>query len=417
MDLITHGFLKNLDKAAWPKFNHQFDITCQQVKKRISQIKEKAKAYNLRESRRMQQNQTTSQAFYELDRFFINEMSEKKTSHKTLISNVNNFSPDNPHFYGREDVLNEIRDLLDHDLQIPELRSMTIWGTGGIKKTQVAIAYAKKKQKKDVKILLWINCKTDISRAESFAEIALLAGLDRASEDKHDHNRSEILKWLRRSSKSPCQVCTLCNADCWEATPWLVILDNVELYNPDRSSEDVRFFWPSGEYGSILVISRHKGVSFGLAAHSLELNKLLDEEGEAYLQKVLTRTSYSSEESLAACKLSRLLDELYLALYLMKTHISRKEKTIYIFIKNFETNYQKLYKLLKQKNLNLHYQHSLKICWEITFQSLEVEYINATRILSVIVFIASEDISENVFLPHNRDLLPADFNFCAQNEK
>lgn len=109
--------------------------------------------------------------------------------------------PSNPHFYGRERELRAIREHLDQE-PASGFRSFALFGTGGIGKTQTALAYAHEKINGGVDAVLWLNCETSLSLARSFYEIAAMLQLEGLAEDENsDQNRFLVLKWLRKTCK------------------------------------------------------------------------------------------------------------------------------------------------------------------------------------------------------------------------
>ena len=99
--------------------------------------------------------------------------------------------------------MQSIREHLDDGL-VSSFRSFALFGTGGIGKTQTALSYAHEKSESGVDAVLWLNCETGLAISRSFFEIASLLQLDGVSEDESsDQNKFLVLKWLRKTGKSP----------------------------------------------------------------------------------------------------------------------------------------------------------------------------------------------------------------------
>ena len=114
--------------------------------------------------------------------------------------------PRNPAFYGREALLQEInRQLHARVREDPVIRSVAIWGTGGIGKTQIALEYAQQQWLAGTKVVLWIACETEAEIDKSFNEAARRLDLEGYREtNTPDHNRFVVLQWLqRRNSRCP----------------------------------------------------------------------------------------------------------------------------------------------------------------------------------------------------------------------
>ena len=78
----------------------------------------------------------------------------------------------NPAFFGRGDLLEEIAEHLHTRERDPFIRSVAIWGTGGIGKTQIALEYAQQQWLAGTKVVLWIASETEAEIAKSFNDAA-----------------------------------------------------------------------------------------------------------------------------------------------------------------------------------------------------------------------------------------------------
>ena len=110
--------------------------------------------------------------------------------------------PDNPRFTARENELSFIHESLDHKPTSLQHRECALWGTGGIGKTQLALAYAyERKEDGKVPAILWVNSETQLDIYQSFLEIASMLDLDGASDRSESTNLFVVTKWLLKSSK------------------------------------------------------------------------------------------------------------------------------------------------------------------------------------------------------------------------
>lgn len=107
------------------------------------------------------------------------------------------------HFIGRQKELGEVRKYLNSADGASEFRSLALCGTGGIGKTLTALYYAHERAENDTAAVLWLNCKTGLSLARSFYEVAVMLKLEGVATDENtDQNKFIVLKWLRNTSKS-----------------------------------------------------------------------------------------------------------------------------------------------------------------------------------------------------------------------
>ena len=127
-----------------------------------------------------------------------------------------------------------------------------LYGLGGIGKTQLAIAYARKHQEV-YSAILWVNGNTKDTLLQSLAAFATYAGIDGIPEPAvkvtgHDHEATEkadvVLGWLALERNHR----------------WLVVFDNVDRdYRTeveDSQAYDIESFLPTTDHGSILITTR-----------------------------------------------------------------------------------------------------------------------------------------------------------------
>lgn len=114
--------------------------------------------------------------------------------------------PRNPAFHGRQRLLRQIEYHLHGYGGDAEIRSVAIWGTGGIGKSQIALEYAQQQQLAGTKVVLWIASETEAEIANSFNEAASRLGRAGYLETSTpDQNRFAVLQWLEKTN-SRCPV-------------------------------------------------------------------------------------------------------------------------------------------------------------------------------------------------------------------
>lgn len=107
----------------------------------------------------------------------------------------------NPAFYGRKDLLEEIKEHLHTHEGVSSIHSLALWGTGGIGKSQIALEYAQQQWLAGTNVVLWIASETEAEIAKSFNEAASRLELPGYLEtNTPDQNRFAVLQWLQRSS-------------------------------------------------------------------------------------------------------------------------------------------------------------------------------------------------------------------------
>lgn len=78
----------------------------------------------------------------------------------------------NSRFFGRTDLLSEIHELLKRDPGTPGVRSVAIWGVGGIGKSQVALEYASRQILEKCPLVLWIPAQTETEMSRALVKAA-----------------------------------------------------------------------------------------------------------------------------------------------------------------------------------------------------------------------------------------------------
>jgi hypothetical protein len=176
------------------------------------------------------------------------------------LSNV----PEIEHFVAREQELAEIRRELSGN---GSRRVVTLQGLGGIGKTQLTVAYAKR-HKNDYSAIFWLNIKDEDSLKQSFAQVARQILRDHPSagrlssidiKDNLDEVVDAVKTWLSLRNN----------------TRWLIIYDNYD--NPklpdhsDLAAVDISKYLPESYQGSIIITTRSSQVTRG---HCIQIKKL-----------------------------------------------------------------------------------------------------------------------------------------------
>jgi hypothetical protein len=157
---------------------------------------------------------------------------------------------------GREEELGEMHTNLSSD---GSRRTVILHGLGGIGKTQITIAYAKR-HKDSYSAMFWLNIKDGDSLKQSFARVArqilrehpLASRLSNVDTNKNlDEVVDAVKAWLSLPNN----------------TRWLMIYDNYDnpklSGNTDPAAVEIRKFLPESYQGSIIIITRSSQVKLG----------------------------------------------------------------------------------------------------------------------------------------------------------
>jgi ATP/maltotriose-dependent transcriptional regulator MalT len=172
--------------------------------------------------------------------------------------------PETEHFVARQEELTEIHKTLGGD---GTRSTVVLHGLGGIGKTQLAVAYAKR-HKADYSAIFWLNSKDEDSLKQSFAKVARRIlqehpGASRLSAVNEDSNLDKVVNAVKRWLDHP------------KNTRWLIVYDNYDSPklrgNTDPMAVDVRRFLPEAYHGSIIITTRSSQVKLG---HRVRVGKL-----------------------------------------------------------------------------------------------------------------------------------------------
>jgi hypothetical protein len=174
--------------------------------------------------------------------------------------------PEIERFVAREEELAEIHRILrGYGCR----RTVILHGLGGIGKTQLTIAYAKR-HKDSYSAVFWLNIKDEDSLKQSFAKAAKRIlrehpSASRLSSLDIKENLDEVIDAVKEWLSLP------------NNTRWLMIYDNYDspklAGNTDPAAVDVRKFLPESSQGSLIITTRSSEVKIG---HCIRIRKLED---------------------------------------------------------------------------------------------------------------------------------------------
>jgi hypothetical protein len=196
------------------------------------------------------------------------------------------------HFVAREEELAEIHRKLNGD---GSRRTIVLYGLGGIGKTQLTVAYAKR-HKDSYSAIFWLNIKDEDFLKRSFVKVAkqILRAHPSASQLSSvdikgdlDEVINAVKAWLSLPNN----------------TRWLMIYDNYD--NPklpgdsDPAAVNVHKFLPESYQGSVIITTRSSQVKIG---HPIRIRKL-ENVGDSL--EILSNTSrrglINGEDPLNSC--------------------------------------------------------------------------------------------------------------------
>jgi hypothetical protein len=138
-------------------------------------------------------------------------------------------------FVGRASDLQKMEEILLPESEAHDQRVLILGGLGGIGKTQLAIAYARR-HAIVYDSVFWLNAKTKSTLQTSFRLIALRLAIHGIQQLDEDQIIVHILNWL--SQEGNCR--------------WLLIFDN----HDDLQQYHIKQYYPYASQGSIIVTTR-----------------------------------------------------------------------------------------------------------------------------------------------------------------
>ncbi|KAN0077370.1 hypothetical protein V8E54_005674 [Elaphomyces granulatus] len=211
--------------------------------------------------------------------------------------------PEIEHFVAREEELAEVHRTLRGD---GSRRTVVLHGLGGIGKTQLTIAYAKR-HRDNYSAVFWLNIKDEDSLKQSFAKAAKqilrehpsasrLSSVD--TKENFDEVADAVKEWLSLPNN----------------TRWLMIYDNYDNPklpgNMDPTAVDIRKFLPESYQGSVIITTRSSEVKIG---YRIQIRKLKDVRDSVRILSNASRREGLMDDP-DAVKLTKELDGLPLAL-------------------------------------------------------------------------------------------------------
>jgi hypothetical protein len=305
------------------------------------------------------------------------------------LSNVS----DVEHFVARKTELIEIHKALSSD---GSRRAVVLHGLGGIGKTQLSIAYAKR-HKDNYSAIFWLNIKDKDSLKQSFAKVAKQISREhplaiRLRNVDINENLDEIVDAVKAWLSLP------------HNTRWLIIYDN---YNPklprhtDPTTVDIRNFLPESYHGSIIITTRSSQVRNG---HPIHIRKLGDVDSLEILSNVSRREGLRSGKNVLhfcdadlilildpdAIMLARELDGLPLALATAGAYLDQVAVSLSDYLRLYKQSWVQLQE--SSPELDSYEDRTLYSTWQISFDHVKQQNDLSAKLLCFWAYFNSQDL-------------------------
>jgi cellulose biosynthesis protein BcsQ/tetratricopeptide (TPR) repeat protein len=280
-----------------------------------------------------------------------------------------NVPPRNLTFTGRSLVLERMRDQLGGGMTVVLPQPQTLYGLGGVGKTQVALEYVHRFMA-DYDLVWWISAEQNELVVGGLAELAARLGV-RVGEDITDAARQAV-ELLRRGEPTP---------------RWLLVFDNAD------DPEEVREHLPGGP-GRILITSRNQ--TWSQHGDALPVDVFLREESVEHL---LRRAPGLRPEE--ADRVATAVGDLPLAVEQAGAWLAETATPVDTYLEQLAEQTARVLSLNQPAN----YPEPVAATWNVSIERLRERSPAAVRLLQLCAFFAPEPISMNLL--YSKDMIDA----------
>ena len=261
--------------------------------------------------------------------------------------------PRNPRFIGRSELLSDL-----HAAFSSGRCRQALVGLGGVGKTQLAVEYAYRYMA-EYSVVWWLHAEEPATLASEYAALAGRLGLVEQNQVDLQTAVNAVQSWLERHGD------------------WLLILDDA------RDPSECSAYIPRATTGHILVTSRNP--NWRDSADPFRIGPLARGEATEFLQK---RTRQNDLQAIAS--LCHALGDLPLALEQAAAYI----ETAGVSIAEYLTRFQN-YTAVSPSEGD---PHSIATAWKFSFDRLQREVPEAMELLSLLAFLAPDDIPRDLLV-------------------
>jgi hypothetical protein len=295
----------------------------------------------------------------------------------------------------REEELVEMHRTLSSD---GSRRIIVLYGLGGIGKTQLSVAYAKR-HKDSYSAIFWLNIKDEDSLKQSFARIARQILRENPSAGQLSNmdtteNLDEVVDAVKAWLSLP------------NNTRWLMIYDNYDNPklpgNTDPAAVDIRKFLPELYQGSIIITTRSSQVRFG---HPIQIRKFRDVRDSLEILSNASRreglrsgidapdictTALISMLDPHATKLAKELDGLPLALATAGAYLDQVAISLSDYFRLYKESWAKLQKTSPE--LSSYEDRTLYSTWQLSFDHVKQRNGLSAKLLRLWAYFDNQDL-------------------------
>lgn len=274
-------------------------------------------------------------------------------------------------FIGRAAEIDAMNETLRPDEASIEPRRVVLGGLGGIGKTQIAIAYARRHQRRYTSVI-WLNATSELTLHANLRSVAqgLVPAADLARLDKQQV-LARIHEWLSHPENSR----------------WLLIFDNYD----DPNQFDVDSFCPNIGHGSVIVTTRLPDLVTGRRVRVLPLQAIDDS-----LDILQARSGRENvKDDAGARRLAERLEGLPLAVVTAGAYLCKSSTTFQQYL----DIYQERWKIDPRRPMQLReYQdRTLYTTWNLSYSRLVNDDPDAAHMLRLLAYFDNQKIWYDLF--------------------
>ncbi|WP_455354625.1 FxSxx-COOH system tetratricopeptide repeat protein [Streptomyces sp. SYSU K217416] len=286
------------------------------------------------------------------------------------VPKIWNAPPRNPGFTGRSVVLERMRDQLGGGMAVVLPQPQTLYGLGGVGKTQVALEYVHRFMA-DYDLVWWISSEQTDDVVAGLAELAVRLGAQ-GGEDMAAASQ-EAIDLLRRGVPS---------------SRWLLVFDNAD------DPEQLKRFFPPGGPGHVLVTSRNQ--TWSQYGDALPVDVFLRAESIEHLQRRAPGLTKEDADQVATA-----VGDLPLAVEQAAAWIAETATPVAAYLEQLAQQAARVLAL----NQPAGYPEPVAATWNVSIDRLQSRSPAAVRLLQLCAFFAPEPISANLL--YSKEMIDA----------
>ncbi|KAI9148687.1 Enniatin synthetase [Paramyrothecium foliicola] len=303
---------------------------------------------------------------------------------------------ENPSFVGRSTVMEALKHELGYSRRIGTTHArVSLYGLGGVGKTQIALAYVYqiRKMRQDVSVF-WVHASNAARFRQSRGIIAQECQIPGYEDPKNDVPLL-VKAWLESQDRGH----------------WLMVLDNAddlklfferpyEASNTVDDESNLQRYLPECAHGALLATSRDKKLAVKLSRGQkhIEVGRMGDEES-----KQLLHARHIDATSANISALSSRLEHLPLALAQAAAYIEEESITVSQYLDLLGENDQNTVQLLSKEfetvGRDSETPRAVAQTWILSFQKIEQQHALASELLSFMSLLDRQGIPAE-FLSH-----------------